>query len=278
MEELERIHSFWPWRAANFLMRRFSSSAYRPPAPAAPQGLEAAVPRSQEIGFSSKPRVLFVSHAYHGGVRRYIDALARTVGSDVEVLLLTPFANASFELRRLAGNDGFAVWPPRSEWERLVGLLEAIGIDRIHFHHVHGFGPEVLDLPSKLHCPYDVTLHDHLPICPQYHLLAGDGRFCGGEPECHRCTELGPAQWTISIDEWRARFRDHLSQAERVIAPSQDIAERIGRHFPGIAPVVWPHPRTSAPHARALRIAVPGAISTAKGLSFLVECARDARA
>ena len=276
MEELDRIHSFWPWRAANFVMRRFSPSAHQPPARARAPGPEAAQ-HPEPLRLSSKPRVLFVSHGFGGGVRRHIDELARAVGSDVEVFLLTP-RGTSFELRRLAGGEPFALWPPQTEWKRIVELLEAIGIDRIHFHHVHGFAPEVLELPSKLACPFDVTLHDHFPICPQYHLLAGDERFCGGEPGCHRCTELGPAQWPLSIDEWRARFRDHLSNAQRVIAPSDDVARRIGRHFPGIAPLVWPHPRTSAPHTRALRVAVPGAISTAKGLSLLVECARDARA
>ena len=41
-------------------------------------------------------------------------------------------------------------------------------------------------------------------------MLAGDGRFCGGHSGCRKCLELQPAQWPVSIDEWRSMFGDLL--------------------------------------------------------------------
>lgn len=228
---------------------------------------------------SPKPRALFVSHGFGGGVRRHIEELARAIDSGADVVLLTPRAADRLELRRLDAAEPFALWPAKADWEAVVGLLRAIGFDHVHFHHVHGLPPEVLDLPQRLGCSHDFTLHDHFPICAQYHLLGGDGRFCGAERDCTRCHELQPPQWPVTVDEWRRRFGEALAGARRVIAPSRDTADRIRDHFPRSDPVVWPHPGADrAPPVRATRVGVPGAISPAKGLSLLVECARDARA
>ena len=228
---------------------------------------------------STKPRILFVSHAYGGGVRRHIEELATAVAADAEVLLLTPRASSFLDLCWLQPRGSEAIWPDRSDWDRVVELLQAIGIDRVHFHHVHGMPREALELPERLGCSHDLTLHDHFPACPQYHMLDGEGRFCGGHPDCHRCLEQGPAQWPVSIDDWRAMFRPLLEGAQRVIAPSQDSAARIKGHFPGCNPVAWPHPQQKRePPPRALRVIVPGAISPAKGLPLLSACAQDAAA
>lgn len=240
---------------------------------------EAALAGLERLRLSPKPRILFVGHAFGGGVRRHLEELGACVAPEAEVLLLTP-SEDRVELRSLGAGDAPALrLRPRGEWNRLVELLRAIAIDRIHFHHVHGLPPEILGLPREIETPYYVTLHDHFPVCASYHLLDGQGRYCGGEPGCRHCVEAQPAQWPVSIDEWRAMLRSLLGGAQRIIAPSHDNAERIRRHFPECSPVVWPHPQpVQAPPPRPLRVLVPGAISPAKGLSLLVECARDAGA
>lgn len=240
---------------------------------------EPALAGLERVRLSPKPRILFVSHAFGGGVGRHLEDLAACVAPAAEVLVLTP-SEDRLELRVLGPSDTFALrLRARGEWSRLLEILRGLAIDRIHFHHVDGLPHEVLGLPRELETPYYVTLHDHFPVCPNYHLLDGRGRFCGGEPGCQRCLDARPAQWPVSIDEWRAMLRSFLAGAKRVIAPSRDSAARIERHFPEVSPVVWPHPHAAhATPARPLRVLVPGAISPAKGLSLLVECARDARA
>jgi glycosyltransferase involved in cell wall biosynthesis len=205
-------------------------------------------------------------------------SLARAIEDDTEVLLLAPHAEGFVSLAWLRGGEDLALWVPAAAWERMAGFLDAIGIDRVHFHHVHGLPREVLELPARLGARHVVTLHDYFPACPAYHMTGASGRYCGGDPACRRCLEAGPAQWPLSIDAWRARFAALLESANRVIAPSNDAADRIRAFFPGVSPVVWAHPEEEPRPARpTMRVLVPGAQSTAKGLDVLAACVRDAR-
>ena len=234
----------------------------------------------ERLARSALPRVVFVSHAFGGGVGRHIEDLARALEGDAEILLVQPYRKSYLQLRWLRAGETRALWfHTAQDWERLIALLAAIGIARVHFHHVDGWPQAVLDLPARLGCPHDVTLHDFFPACPEYHFTDGDGRFCGAGAECHRCLEARPAQWVLSIDAWRALFAGVLGGAGRVIAPSEDAARRLRTFFPGIQPKVWPH--IDAAHAMPpapLRILVPGAISPEKGLGLLEACVRDAAA
>ena len=229
---------------------------------------------------SPAPRVLFVSHAYAGGVRRHIEDLVGLLGTAVEVLLLQPAAASWLSLRWLRAGEEFALWFHEDrDRDSMEDLLRSIGIDRVHIHHVHGLPRWVLELPERLACPHDVTLHDFYPACPAYHLTLADGRYCGGAPDCGHCLDGGPAQWPLAIPAWRAAFGELLASAARVIAPSRDAAERIARFFPGIAPAVWPHPEEdAAAPVPAMRVLVPGAIPPEKGLDVLEACVRDAAA
>ncbi len=234
----------------------------------------------ERLARSSLPRVLFVSHAFGGGVGRHIDDLARAVERDAEIILAQPYRKSYLQLRWLRAGEERTLWfHTVNDWERLVALLAAIGIDRVHFHHVHGWPQPVLDLPARLEAPHDVTLHDFFPACPEYHFTGGDGRFCGAGADCHRCLEARPAQWPLSIDAWRALFARVLGGAGRVIAPSEDAARRLRTFFPELQPKVWPHIDAEAAVPQApLRILVPGAISPEKGLGLLEACVRDAAA
>jgi len=228
---------------------------------------------------SALPRILFVSHGAAGGVARHIGELAQSVEDAAEVLLLQP-AQGEHAVLRLRGPDGGAAlhFAMDAEWDTLVALLRAIGIARIHFHHVHGWPQRVLDLPRELHAPYLVTLHDYYPACAGYHLTDGQGRYCGAPPDCERCTEGRTPQWPLDARGWRAAFAPFLAGAERVIAPSSDCATTLHRFFPGVQPSVWPHPeRPPAEHVAVRRVLVPGGISREKGLDALAACARDAR-
>ena len=74
-----------------------------------------------------------------------------------------------------------------------------------------------------------------------------------------------------------------LRGARRVVAPTQDVAARLGRYFPGQAIEIVPWENVSwgircspAGEAECIRIAVLGAISSQKGYHVLLACARDA--
>ena len=232
----------------------------------------------QRLACSRLPRVLFVSHAFGGGVERHIDDLARALEGDAEILLAQPFLKSYVQLRWLRGGETLTLWLDMAqEWERLVQLLGAVGIDRVHFHHVHGWPQAVLELPARLGCDYDLTLHDFFPACPEYHFTGADARFCGGDAECRRCLDARPAQWPLSIDAWRELFARVLKGAGRVIAPSEDAARRLRTFFPRVHTKVWPHAcEPGTPPPVPMRILVPGAISPEKGLGLLEACVNDA--
>ena len=63
-----------------------------------------------------------------------------------------------------------------------------------------------------------------------------------------------------------------------MIAPSQDVANRIARYLPGLAIDVWPHPEYAAQlqPASVVRVVVLGNLSREKGLDVVARCAADA--
>jgi hypothetical protein len=63
-----------------------------------------------------------------------------------------------------------------------------------------------------------------------------------------------------------------------VIAPSHDAAARISRHFPAVAPLVWPHAETPEQAPPRGKVLVLGGLSPAKGMALVEACARDAAA
>jgi GT2 family glycosyltransferase/glycosyltransferase involved in cell wall biosynthesis len=228
---------------------------------------------------SPRPRILFVSHNWGGGVQRHVDDLASLLEGDCEVLLLQPELRGGLVLRWLRAGEDFQAWFEPGQAEALMALLREAGVDRLHFHHLRGLPEFALDLPAALDLPYDVTLHDYMAFCPQNNLADASGRYCGEPDEsgCLRCLEARPPQWPLDIVAWRARFDAWLRSAARVIAPSSDLAARMQRRFPGLAITVWPHFESTPAVSPSWKVAVPGGLSAIKGLDLLEACVSDAR-
>ncbi len=230
----------------------------------------------------SRKRILvFVSHPWGGGIRRYMHDLAALTDARCEILNLEPAAGDTVKLSWPRAGESFALYfTLPAELPMLAETMRAIGVERLHFHHLHLLPRAILELPSVVGVPYDYTLHDYHPICPQYHLVTEDGRYCG-EPDaagCAACLAKRPGQWNLDIATWRGAFARLLRGANRLIAPSQDVATRIARYVPDLAIEVWPHPETEpAPAQRIVRVAVLGNLSPEKGLHVVAALAQDAR-
>jgi GT2 family glycosyltransferase/glycosyltransferase involved in cell wall biosynthesis len=231
---------------------------------------------------SPRQLLLFIAHGWGGGVRRHMDDLAEMVSERCDVLLLQPAAANTVKLSWPRKGEGFAAYfALPAELTSLVSLLRGLGLVRMHFHHVHGLPRAVLDLPGGVGVPYDCTLHDYYAICPQYHLDAEDGRYCG-EPDalgCAACLTRRPGQWGMDITAWRGALGQLLRGADRVIAPSRDVAQRIARYFPDVDAWVMPHPEEPLVEpGRVTRVVTLGNLSPEKGLQVVAACATDARA
>jgi GT2 family glycosyltransferase/glycosyltransferase involved in cell wall biosynthesis len=230
---------------------------------------------------SDKRILVFVSHPWGGGIRRYMLDLVALTGERCEVLFLEPAVGDTVKLSWPKQGESFALYfTLPNELPMLAETLRTVGAERLHFHHVHLQPRAILDLPAAVGLPYDYTLHDYHPICQQYHLVTEDGRYCG-EPDpagCATCLAKRPGQWGMDIATWRDAFARVLRGADRVIAPSQDVATRMHRYIPDLAMEVWPHPEgVPAPTPRVVRVGILGNLSPEKGLHIVAECARDAR-
>src|SRR5262249_26951272 len=231
---------------------------------------------------SPKHIILFIALAWGGGVRRHMAELARLIADRCNVLLLEPAAKNSVKLSWFGAGEDFSAWfSLPDEMEVLASLLRSLGVARIHIHHVHALPRSVLELPRLVGVPYDCTLHDYYAICPQYHLVTEHGHYCG-EPDaagCTACLAKRPGQWDLDIVTWRGVFGQVLRDAERVIAPSRDVARRIGRYFPDLKIAVLSHPEEPVPAwPRVVRVVTLGSLSPQKGLSVLAACSNDAQA
>jgi glycosyltransferase involved in cell wall biosynthesis len=230
---------------------------------------------------SPRPRVLFVTHHWGGGVELHVRDLANLLADDCEVVALRPGVAGTTQVQWLREGETLEAWFETAvEWPECVAFLKSLGIARVHVHHVHGLPKEALDLPRALGVPFDVTLHDHFAICPQYHLADPSGRYCGEPDEagCNACLAGRPAQWSLDIAAWRALFHRVLHDADRVIAPSNDLAARVHRHYPDVRVQVWPHPEMRDEAPLLHKVLLLGGLSAIKGMDLFEACVRDAMA
>lgn len=266
---LNDLHPDYPWRVDRFIQAD--------PARAARTRVDL-----ERLRRSPRPCVLLVSHSLGGGVAQHCNDLARLTAHEVDYLMLKPASNGQSELSWLDDAEALALHYPLPEAEpALVGLLQALGVSRVHYHHLLGHADAVRQLARRLGVPYDVTIHDYRTVCPQINLTSTDGRYCGekGLAQCHECLRHRPAPDGSDITSWRARHEEWLTAASRCLAPSRDTAARIQRYFPDLEVAVAPHPgaageppaeRLTPPAAdEPLRVAVVGALSPEKGADQL---------
>ena len=230
------------------------------------------------LAASPRPAIVFIAHPWGGGIRRHMDDLAHLLRDRADVIYLEPADATTVMLHAPLHEPALALWfRLPDELDALAATLRAIGVVRLHFHHVHGLPQAILDLPAACALPYDCTLHDYYAICPQYHLAGADGRYCGEPDEtgCAACVAERPVQWGLDVRAWRAALGGLVRNAARVIAPSHDVATRVARHLPGVSIDVWPHPEhAQPPMPRIIRVVTLGTLSREKGLQVVDQCAR----
>ncbi len=218
------------------------------------------------------PRLLFVTHAWGGGVEQQVKSLTASLSNRARVAILRPCDSQSVEITMPSG-DNYRIGC--SDWGALVSALSALKFERMHLHHVHGFSHHILDLDQALGVPLDCSLHDYASVCPQYQLVTAEGRYCGEPDEagCNLCIQGRPHAWALSIGEWRAAWAATLGRAALVLAPSQSVADRVQRYLPDLNIQVSPHVESPVRFPRVVKVALLGALSKSKGLSVALEVA-----
>lgn len=236
------------------------------------------------------PILLLVTHDRGGGTKKHVHELTELLGAKARFLLLHATGNSHYLLSWLHADEALQLFfNLPTDNDGLLACLRALAIQRVHFHHTLGLHPLLLELPNRLDIPYDFTIHDYYACCPQINLSNYQNRYCGEPDEkgCNRCLAILPPPRSGNIQSWRQYHQRFITQASRVLAPSQDAALRFARYFPEANIILAPHPDLNpalspSPQPlplspeQPLQIAVLGALSPIKGADILEQCAADA--
>lgn len=237
------------------------------------------------LAAGTRALVLMVSHNREGGTLRHVQELTRYLAAQAACLTLRPQPGGILLSLEGAEEDFKVTYRLPTDQDMLVRHLRLLQVSHIHYHHVLGHAPFVMELPVLLGVSHDFTAHDYFSYCPQISLTDKHDRYCGerGLDQCARCLVQTPAPDGSTIDAWRARHAPLLKTARHVLAPSHDAARRMRRFVPAASVAVAPHahwqpqemlempaPKVRAVQSdRALRIVVIGALSRIKGADLL---------
>ena len=256
--------------------------------PAKPFRVAVSARRMKESG---RPVILSITHALGGGIHQYVTELRECVTGQAEMLVLTPGNCDTVVLRNLDPEDDFRVaFQLGTDYGTLLELLRRCGVTRIHVQHLLGHVLDVGRLREDLSADLDYSVHDYFAICPQVTLTDASGRYCE-EPDpaaCNACLAGRPPWPRLDIEAWRTRYGELVKGADRIIAPSQDAAERMRRYFPAAQIVAAAHPGKSRRFADPsparldpgdpLVIAVLGVMNRHKGIQRLRAVAKEVAA
>jgi glycosyltransferase involved in cell wall biosynthesis len=272
------------------------SEAFRRADPLARARRQVDQARWRAAAHSGQAAALLITHAEGGGVEQRIIAAAtahRAAGRRPIVLrpVRRPDGTHAVEIGDGPERDYPSLhFDIPDELAILSRFVTAQHPTHVEVHHLVDYHPSIYRLLSLLGLPYDVHVHDYPWFCQRISLVGRHDRYCG-EPDvagCEACVaDCGRLnEEEIAVTAMLERSATFLAAARRVIAPSDDAAQRMRRHFPALRPVVVPHeddaaiPPPAPPRARdgLCRVCVVGAVGVHKGFEILLDCGRDAAA
>lgn len=227
------------------------------PLAAARERIDIAMIRQRTCGKA----VLMVTHNWGGGTERHVQelrTLLETAGTPVLIARPDDANEVSFTIVDPLGADTPNLKPldVTQRPNLMVEHLEAVGVTHVHVHNLVGYSEATPDyLVAALAgsgITYDVTIHDYNYWCPRINLVGITGVYCG-EPDlasCDTCVATLGVRSGGGVSVWRRRasYESLLRNARRVFAPSEDVASRLQRHFPGLLPNVRPHEHVVVAH------------------------------
>ena len=281
METLRRLHPRYESAVMAFVQAD----------PAQPYRLALDVAR---ITQTQLPVVLAVLHDRAGGTVRHVRELAQHLSEQAIFLTLTPAPDRCVRLELAGKDEGFQlVFRLADQYQDLVQALTQLGVRHIHYHHLLGHDPLIMDLPPQLGVGYDFTAHDFYSYCTHISMTGSDNRYAGEAAPglCACCSPQDPAPvGGGTVADWRHRNRHFLTGARLVLAPSHDTAQRMAAFAPGARVRAIPHTDMSVPDLATqpqpkarplpagapLKIVVLGALSAIKGADLLEATALEA--
>jgi GT2 family glycosyltransferase len=190
------------------------------------------------------PSVLMITHNLDGGTTKHVKELADHMAAAIHVFVARMLSPQHLTLSLLADSGPLELhfkWPTQSKL--FVAALSAIGISRIHVHHIKGAEPLIDYLLENSELPCDVTLHDYYLINGNPALTDKTGHFCADlQTRDAICAQHSPVPMNLTAEAWRWFTGRLLQRAERVFAPSDFTARIFADYFPALNIAVLPHP------------------------------------
>ena len=183
METLRRLHPRYESAVMAFVQAD----------PAQPYRLALDVAR---IAQTQLPVVLAVLHDRAGGTVRHVRELAQHLREQAVFLTLTPAPDRCVRLELAGKDEGFQlVFRLADQYQDLVQALTQLGVRHIHYHHLLGHDPLIMDLPPQLGVGYDFTAHDFYSYCTHISMTGNDNRYAGEAAPglCACCSPQDPA-------------------------------------------------------------------------------------
>jgi GT2 family glycosyltransferase len=243
---------------------------------------------------SGKSTELICTHIHGGGVEKAVRDFVIARKDKTNFLMLQRSVQKGFYRISSAIDDvKFELeFSPRYSPDVFQGILKVAKVSRLHIHHVMDFDRWMFDVIDHSDIQFDFYIHDYWTICPQITLTTVKGRYCG-EPNASRCniciasrgerthTPLAEGLPT-EINLWRKQYKRLIEQADSIITPSQDTAERIKRYYPASKVSARYHepqePLRNSPiklrpfaHGQKLKVAILGSIGVHKGFYLVSE-------
>lgn len=245
--------------------------------------------------------ILFLCHDLGGGTEKHLQELSEGLREQGQsVIFMRPIKGHRTKLF-IESNEAFV--PNLNPFDfvesetQLIEVLRELDVKHIHVHSLFDMDPRIVQrlpgIASALGIKFDVTLHEYLSICPRTFLIDESGVYCG-EPDvsvCQLCVESNGSHFgKPSVQVWRDSYASLLGSARKVFVPNVDVAERIKRHYPFLAPDVRPHmenliesderKRTAAITGRVageiLKVALIGVLANHKGARVVEALCADA--
>lgn len=226
--------------------------------------------------------VLVFHHGRGGGSSRFLDLYERGIEeAGRNVLRARLILNAP--TLAVVEDQTFDL---SSDLDSLVDYSRRRGVRKILVNHLIDRPLEMMawvrELGTRLDAPYDLVLHDYFVLCPRIDLVTGSGVCCDVAPPetCVQCvTGHGAEVHEFDPLTWRRDHVNFVAGAERVVAPSDDLAARMGSHLSRQIAVWEPETDAGYPPERTpdiaanehLRIVTLGALNVSKGLRVVQE-------
>ncbi len=143
-----------------------------------------------------RPSLLLVAHnvvrnGHFGGVEVYLELTRKALGDKYDVYFYVPdrqgdaratvLLDANGEvLRKFSFSEAYSPWllSCAEREAAFTSLLSEYNISVVHFHHLLGHVPSLIEMARALGVATVLTFHDYFAICHNFTLLSFKGRYC----------------------------------------------------------------------------------------------------